>query len=208
VTVSAFDIALVGNPATLLRSDGGRLRLDVGRWHDTADAQDRWLLERCTGPVVDLGCGPGRLVAALVERQVAALGIDVSPAAEAACRRRGVPVLCRDLFGPLPGEGRWSHVLLVDGNIGIGGDPQRLLRRAGGLLRPGGTVLVECDPDPDTWWSGSARVSSVDGVGEAIPWASVGAAVLLRMAAGLGFAVSDRHLGPRCFVELSPPTAT
>ena len=33
----------------------------------------------------------------------------------------------RDLFGALPGEGTWSHVLLADGNIGIGGDPVTLL---------------------------------------------------------------------------------
>ena len=37
--------------------------------------------------------------------------------------RRGVAALRRNVFDPLPGEGRWDTVLLADGNIGIGGAP-------------------------------------------------------------------------------------
>ena len=42
---------------------------------------------------------------------------------------RGVTGPARDVFDPLPGEGRWETALLADGNIGIGGDPVALLRR-------------------------------------------------------------------------------
>ena len=202
---SGFDVALAGHPAALLRSDGTRLRLDVDRWHEPATAADGWLLDRCAGPVVDLGCGPGRLVAALVELGIPVLGVDVSTAAAEHCRRRGLPMLRRDLFARLPGEGRWGQVLLADGNIGIGGDPQRLLGRAASLLRPGGTVLVECDPDPAALWRGWVRVSSAHGVGERIPWASVGSAALVRLAAGLGLGAGDRYGGARSFVELVRP---
>jgi SAM-dependent methyltransferase len=201
-----FDLALAGHPADLLRSDGTRLRLDVDRWHEPATATDGWLLDRCAGPVVDLGCGPGRLVAALVERGIPVLGVDVSAAAAGHCRRRGLPMLRRDLFSRLPGEGRWGQVLLADGNIGIGGDPRRLLRRAAALLRPGGAVLVECEPDPGAMWTGWARVSSAHGVGERIPWASVGSAALIRLAASLGLELGDRYGGTRSFVELVSPT--
>ncbi|MGH3749715.1 MAG: hypothetical protein ACRDT8_20210, partial [Micromonosporaceae bacterium] len=51
-----------------------------------------------------------------------------------------------DLFQPLPGERRWAHVLLADGNIGIGGDPVRLLGRCRSLIADDGTVLVETEP--------------------------------------------------------------
>ena len=49
----------------------------------------------------------------------------------------------RDVFGPLPGEGRWDTALLADGNIGIGGDPVALLARVRELLAPEGRVVVD-----------------------------------------------------------------
>ena len=58
-------------------------------------------------------------------------------------RERGVPALRRDVFDRVPGEGRWHTVLLADGNIGIGGDPVRLLQRVRTLLATGGRVVVE-----------------------------------------------------------------
>ena len=44
---------------------------------------------------------------------------------------RGATVLQRDIFGPLPGEGRWGTALLFDGNVGIGGDPAASYAAAG-----------------------------------------------------------------------------
>ena len=202
MTVSAFDHALGGNPALLLRSDGGAVRLDVARWNDSASPEDAWLLDRCSGAVVDLGCGPGRLLSALADRGVPALGIDVSPEAETRCRRRGVPMLRADLFAPLPGEGRWDHVLLADGNIGIGGDPARLLRRADQLLRRGGSVLVETDPDADAYWRGSVRVATAGGLGAPIPWAAIGTRALQAVGRGIGLRTGSVRTGDRCFVEL------
>ncbi|WP_255621363.1 bifunctional 2-polyprenyl-6-hydroxyphenol methylase/3-demethylubiquinol 3-O-methyltransferase UbiG [Pseudonocardia sp. DSM 110487] len=197
---AAFDAALRGAPARMLRSDGGEVVLAVRRWHADAAGGDRWLLDRCSGPVVDLGCGPGRLVVALTRRGIPALGVDVSAAAVARCRARGAAVLQRDLFAALPG--RWDHVLLADGNIGIGGDPFRLLRRAGALLRPGGTVLVETDPNPAACWSGMARVHTPEGAGPPLPWAVVGADALWEIAGAAGLAVTATYTGPRCFSEL------
>ena len=85
----AFDAALAGRVATLLDSDGGRAELPVLRWSGPADTDDTWLLDRCTGPTVDLGCGPGRLLVELARRGVPAFGVDHSPVAQAHCAARG-----------------------------------------------------------------------------------------------------------------------
>lgn len=200
---TTFDGALRGLPARMVRSDGAEVALAVRRWHADAAGDDSWLLDRCTGPVVDLGCGPGRLVVALTRRGIPALGVDVSAAAVARCRARGAAVLHRDLFAALPG--RWDHVLLADGNIGIGGDPVRLLRRAVALLRPDGTVLVETDADPAACWSGTARVRTAEGAGPPLPWAVVGADALRDVAACAGLRVTAMATGARCFAELRRP---
>jgi SAM-dependent methyltransferase len=201
--LTAFDPALAGASARLVRDDGGEIDLPVRRWHRAAGREDRWLLDRCTGAAIDLGCGPGRLVAALAARGVPALGVDQSPVAQRLCRRRGTPMVRRNLFGPLPGEGTWSHVLLADGNIGIGGDPLHLLGRAVRLLRPGGSLLVETDAAPDLLWRGTVRVRTATGPGPAVAWACVGAEALDRLGTALGLRRTAGYRGDRSFVELT-----
>jgi SAM-dependent methyltransferase len=200
--VAAFDPALAGTPSHLVRDDGVEVVLAARRWRRSADGEDHWLLDRCTGPVIDVGCGPGRLVAALGERGVPALGVDVSSVAQRLCRRRRTPMVRRDVFGPLPGEGTWGQVLLADGNIGIGGDPLHLLRRAVQLLRPGGSVLVETDTEPDLLWRGTASIRTAAGTGTPLPWACAGTDALVRLGVTLGLRRAAHHRGPRSFVEL------
>ncbi|PRX50059.1 methyltransferase family protein [Prauserella shujinwangii] len=141
-----FDPGLLGGTCWFELSGGERIGLPVRRWRRPPGVADELLLGRCTGPTLDVGCGPGRLVAALGERGVATLGIDRSAVAVRLARRRGATALRRDVFGRLPAEGRWRHVLLADGNIGIGGDPVILLCRVADLLAESGTALVEVEP--------------------------------------------------------------
>jgi SAM-dependent methyltransferase len=96
--------------------------------------------------VLDVGCGPGRHVGALARRGVLALGVDVAPAAVRHARRRGAPAFEGSVFDRVPGAARWGSALLLDGNIGIGGRPDALLRRLGALLAPGGRVVCEVGP--------------------------------------------------------------
>ena len=216
---AVFDAALAGRCQRLVRGDGVVLPLAVHRWHDDADGEDDWLLARCTGPTLDLGCGPGRLVVALADRGIPALGVDVSVQAVQRCLERGAAVLHRDAFERLPGEGRWQHVVLADGNIGIGGDPVSLLRRCRALLADGGTVLLELEPGAGLW-CGTAYLESTDAdepvegmtvlealadaAGPWFPWAVLGPHAVEDVAAEAGLAVRARAEGTRCFVELAP----
>ncbi|MFE1250772.1 class I SAM-dependent methyltransferase [Streptomyces sp. NPDC058766] len=171
-------------PLFLRRADGWLLPLEVERWCARADAVDRDVLDRCEGTVLDVGCGPGRLVAELASRGQAALGIDVSEAAVERTVRLGGQALRRSVFEPLPGEGRWGTVLLLDGNVGIGGDPRALLDRVARLLRPGGLLIAETAPvDVDE----RVPVRITDGragTGAPFPWARLGTRALLGYAQG------------------------
>ncbi|WP_239310239.1 methyltransferase domain-containing protein, partial [Frankia sp. Cj3] len=90
----------------------------MDQWRGGLIPGDASLLRRCDGPTLDVGCGPGRLTVALTTRGVPVLGIDVAPFAVRLARRAGAAALCRDVFGRVPGERRWSALLLADGNIG------------------------------------------------------------------------------------------
>jgi SAM-dependent methyltransferase len=151
---------------------------------------DDSLLCRCAGPTLDVGAGPGRLTIALAERGVPALGIDIMPYAVALARSAGALALQRDVFGALPGAGRWSTVLLADGNIGIGGDPAALLRRARDLLAPDGRVVAEVSPPGSGSPCEQVRLRTAGAAGPWFPWAWVGADEAAATAAVAGLRVA------------------
>jgi SAM-dependent methyltransferase len=168
-----------------------------------ADSADELAIAGLPGPLLDVGCGPGRMVDAARRDGLDALGVDVSPAAAQVCRARGVRVLQGSVFDAVPGEGSWGAVLLMDGNLGIGGDPQVLVRRCAQLLAPGGVLVVEADAeelaDEDGWYVGVAD----DGATSApFPWARLGSGPLEALLRACGLEpVEVRRAGARCFVH-------
>lgn len=197
-----------GGMLFLRRGDGWLLPLEVERWLADADAADESVLARCRGAVLDIGCGPGRLVAALAARGHRVLGVDVSAAAVRRTVLRGGAALRRSVFHPLPGEGRWATALLLDGNIGIGGDPAALLARVRELLAPGGRLIAEAAPlEVDERCE--VRLDGGRGdLGAPFPWARLGPAALRRTAAAAGWTTGRTwHSADRHFAELRPPQA-
>ncbi|MEA2702726.1 MAG: hypothetical protein QOD63_671, partial [Actinomycetota bacterium] len=177
-------------PLVLRTHTGEVLVLDRARWHAPATAEERALLSTVSGPAIDLGCGPGRVVLSLADDGVAALGVDSSPAAVALARRKGAAVMEGDVFGPLPDEGRWATCLLFDGTIGIGGDPTRLLARCRELTGPEGRVIAEVEP-PGTGWRHLTAWFELDGRrSPAFDWAVVGADALADVARPAGFGLT------------------
>lgn len=177
--------------AALVSACGDVVELAVGRWREPPDEAERALLDLVDDPVLDVGCGPGRIVAALAAGGRVALGIDPSPTAVAEVRRRGAAVLQRSVFAPLPGRGRWATVLLLDGNIGIGGDPAALLARTAELLRSGGRVVAEVDPPGSASRALVVRIESGGTAGPWFPWARVGADAFAVLARDAGLVADD-----------------
>ena len=178
----ALQATAAGSPTDLgVRYRGALSPLPVSRWCGPPEPADLAALDRLCAAlpphadVLDLGCGPGRHTAALHQRGLRALGVDTSPAAVALAQDRGAPAVCADALGPLPGAHHgWDGVLLLNGNLGIGGDPLLLLCRVRDLLRPTGRVLLELDP-ADITDRGHARLTSATAIGEPFAWARLGA---------------------------------
>ena len=193
------------DPVTLHGEDGLVIRLEVDKYAAGADAVDRCLLDHCTGPTLDIGCGPGRIAAELARRGLPALGIDVTPVALLLARASGATVLGRSIFDRLPAEGRWKHALLIDGNIGISGDPAALLRRIKALLRPRGASLIVEVAAQETDERHRLRSRPDEAVpGPTIPWARLGPSALLALAEPLGYLpTGDLLIGGRRFMKVS-----
>jgi SAM-dependent methyltransferase len=108
------------------------------------DWQEREILPLVAqGPVLDLGAGAGRAALYLQQRGLSVTAVDASPGAAEVCRRRGVAdVRLGDVNDP-PGDRRWAAVLLLCGNLGLGGSwdgTRRLLARLAELVMPGAVL--------------------------------------------------------------------
>ncbi|WIM89475.1 methyltransferase domain-containing protein [Candidatus Mycobacterium wuenschmannii] len=210
-----YQSAASGNSCWSRNHLGNRRELPMGRWIGgrAATPQDRLadehMLRQCSSrPTLDLGCGPGRFAAALQARGLPALGVDSSTAAVEMTRQRGGTAIRRDLFAPLPAEGSWAQVLLTDGNIGIGGDPVQMLRRAAALLAEDGVVVVETDSSASDSCYEWLRWETESYLGHWFPWSRVGAGSLVDIARAAGLrvvSVIDVHDRVIAVLTASPP---
>lgn len=210
-----YDRALDGERCWIRHQDGELRPLPAHRWlgvrragdspgNSSDEVFDEAVTRMCSGPTIELGCGPGRLVARLVERGVPALGIDRSATAIRLAGRGGAPALLGDVFEPLPWTGFWHTVLLVDGNVGLGGDPRRILGRAVELLARGGRCVAEFDAEAIGVRQRWVRLESGCDVGPWFRWASVGVDSAASLAAQVGLTLTEvRMIGGRVVANLA-----
>jgi SAM-dependent methyltransferase len=154
--------------------------------------------------VLDVGCGPGRHVEALTQREIEVLGMDLTPVFVAVAQRSQRPVILHSVFDPVPGGAKWNWGLILDGSIGIGGDPVALLRRVGCLLAPGGQVLVETEPPEQRSERMTMVIQSESGPDSWFDWATVSASDSALVAREAHFDLADSwEDSGRWFVQLA-----
>lgn len=207
-----YERALQGERCWIRWDDGDVAILPVRQWIGGGDEDsgfDRSAVEMCSGATIELGCGPGRLIDRLTARGLPAVGVDQSITAVMLAQRRGAAVVRGDVFGPLPGMQCWQTVLLVDGTVGLGGDPARILSRAADLLIPGGRCVTEFDPLITGIRVGRVRLECGEVIGPWFHWARAGLDSAHRLAEQTGMAITEtRRLGPRAIVLLRKPSRT
>jgi SAM-dependent methyltransferase len=183
--------------------DNHPMALDVSRWTTPADAVDMLVVARCEPPVIDLGCGPGRMVQALAESGRAALGVDISSVAVGMSMARGGLALRRRIDEPLPAEGRWGTALLMDTNVGLGGNVGALLARCMRLVTPGGLIICEVDPLPERHDVHTVVLRTEAATSPPMEWSRIGTSALLQAVASLDLLLVEEWMsGGRAFVAL------
>jgi SAM-dependent methyltransferase len=136
-------------------------RRDVTFW--------RGLVARARGPVLELGCGTGRLLMPLARSGARVVGLDRSPAmlARAAARRRRVPrdrrpALVRGDIRALPFPRRTFGVVIAPygmlQSLLHDRDLDQALAAVARVLRPGGVFGIDLVPDLPRWKEYRRRV--------------------------------------------------
>lgn len=191
----SFDAVFIDSPEVHLRHehDDRRTPLAYERWLGPACPVDEAIAAAADGPVLDIGCGPGRMLDVLALQGTVAMGIDLSPAAVALARGRGRNVRLQSVFDAVPGH--WATALLLDGSVGIGGDPVALMRR---VLSLADIACVEVDPPGSGTHTGRVRVEAGDVASGWFDWAHVDVGGI----AGLGELQRMERHGDRWFAWL------
>jgi SAM-dependent methyltransferase len=100
--------------------------------------------------VVDLACGPGNLYASLGGAPDLLIGIDISWGALQRARDLGYCALLADVHG-LPLQSSMADVVVAGAVLHHCDRPAQVLAEAARLLRPGGLLITDMDPQKGAW---------------------------------------------------------
>ncbi|MGO4326357.1 class I SAM-dependent methyltransferase [Cupriavidus sp. M-11] len=113
------------------------------RWHAAIGTLDDKIL-------VDIGCGPGNLLATLGGQPREAIGVDIAPGSLAMAARVGYAPLLADAHG-LPLRTAIADIVAINGSLHHCDDMEGVLAESARLVRPGGVLVLDHDPQQSAW---------------------------------------------------------
>ncbi|AFY56860.1 methylase involved in ubiquinone/menaquinone biosynthesis [Rivularia sp. PCC 7116] len=100
--------------------------------------------------VVDIGCGPGNVYATVGGSPKLLIGIDISLGALKLARNLGYTPILADAHH-LPLIDGFADIVVLNATIHHCDDMQRVLAEAARILRPGGLLFTDEDPQVSAW---------------------------------------------------------
>ena len=100
--------------------------------------------------VIDVGCGPGNLLAAIGGHPKVLIGTDVSEGALLQAQKLGYTTVISDAQD-LPFIDQCADVVLLNAVMHHSDNAEGVLREAARLVRPGGILITDMDPQKGAW---------------------------------------------------------
>ncbi len=121
--------------------------------HRDETFRSRWLA--VTGSwddkvVVDVGCGPGNVYATIGGAPSTLIGVDISPRALKMAETVGYVPLLADAHH-LPLVDRCADIVMLNATLHHCDDMAQVLKEASRLVKPGGILLADQDPQRSAW---------------------------------------------------------
>ena len=108
--------------------------------------------------VVDIGCGPGNLYATLGGSPQVLIGVDISANVLRMAQEIGYTPIIADAHN-LPFISGFADIVAVNASLHHCDDMARALGEAARLVRPGGLLITDHDPQQTAWnWKGLAML--------------------------------------------------
>lgn len=108
--------------------------------------------------VVDIGCGPGNLLASLQGKPALLIGIDVAPGSLKLAKEQGYTTMLADATN-LPLQSAFADLVTLNATLHHAEDMAAVLAEAGRLVKPGGMLVTDHDPQHSAWnYKGVAKL--------------------------------------------------
>ncbi len=124
--------------------------------------------------VVDLGCGPGNLFQTLGGTPATLIGVDISYGALRRAQQLGYTALLADAHH-LPLQSGIADVVVANALLHHCDDMARVLAEAARLVKPGGYLITDLDPQRSAWdrrgwglWIQQIKLPNLPGLGDSV----------------------------------------